>query len=88
MTNFKIGKQVIVSDHNIKKIGVVVGQVTKQKSKVYNVRMESGVEHHFIKVDNKSSDYYIDSELTQKIAAQIYTNLNILNRGNLKSTEK
>jgi hypothetical protein len=87
MTNFKIGKQVIVSDHGVKKLGIVIGQLTKQKSKVYNVRMENGVEHYLIKVDNKNSDYYIDSELSSKFAVQIATNLTISSNGNFKQTE-
>lgn len=82
MLKFRIGEKVIVSDHGVKKVGVITGQATKQRSRVYNVKMENGVEHSFIKADNPTSDYYIDSEWSKKIGGNISTNLNENNSGN------
>jgi hypothetical protein len=86
MLKFRIGEKVIVSDHGVKKVGVITGQATRHRARVYNVKMETGVEHSFIKVDNPTADYYIDSTWSKKIGTSISTNLNENNSGNfLKS---
>lgn len=82
MLKFRIGEKVIVSDHGIRKVGVITGQATKQRARVYNVKMENGVEHSFIKVDNPNASYYIDSEWSKKIGSSITTNLTENNLGN------
>lgn len=82
MLKFRIGEKVIVVDHGVKKVGIITGQATKQRSRVYNVKMENGVEHSFIKADNPNANYYIDSEWSKKIGSGINTNLNENNSGN------
>lgn len=82
MLKFRIGEKVIVVDHGVKKVGVITGQATKQRSRVYNVKMENGVEHSFIKADNTNATYYIDSEWSKKIGSGIETNLSENNSGN------
>ncbi len=82
MLKFRIGQTVIVSDHGVKKVGVITGQATKQRARVYNVKMENGVEHTFIKPDNPQASYYIDSEWSKKLGGSISTNLNENNSGN------
>jgi hypothetical protein len=87
MLKFRIGERVIVSDHGVKKVGVITGQATKQRARVYNVKMENGVEHSFIKVDNPNSNYYIDSEWSKKIGSSVKTNLTENNLGNFSKTQ-
>lgn len=87
MLKFRIGEKVIVSDHGVKKVGVITGQATRHRSRVYNVKMENGVEHSFIKPDNKDSNYYIDSEWSKKIGTSISTNLNENNLGNFSKND-
>ncbi len=86
MLKFRIGEKVIVSDHGVRKIGVITGQSTRHRARVYNVKMENGVEHSFIKPDNPSADYYIDSAWSKKIASSISTNLTENNSGNFLKT--
>ena len=88
MLKFRIGEKVIVSDHGVKKVGVITGQATKQRARVYNVKMENGVEHTFIKPDNTKSDYYIDSEWSKKIGNAISTNLTENNSGNFIKSDR
>lgn len=86
MLRFRIGEKVIVSDHGVKKVGVITGQATRQKHRVYNVKMENGVEHSFIRADNPSSNYYIDSQLSKIIGGTVNTNLDQNNSGNFRKT--
>lgn len=87
MARFSIGEQVIVNDHGVRKLGIITGQFTKQKVRVYNVRMENGVEHNYLRADSIGSDYYIDSELSKRIASQVSTSLNINSKANFKNSE-
>jgi polynucleotide 5'-kinase involved in rRNA processing len=87
MLRFRIGEKVIVSDHGVKKLGIITGQATKQGNRVYNVKMENGVEHSFIRVNNPNASYYIDSEWSKKIGGSISTNLNENTSGNFSKTQ-
>lgn len=87
MARFRIGEKVIVSDHGVKKVGVITAQSTRQKFRVYNVKMENGVEHSFIRVDNPNSNYYIDSNLSKSIGASVNTNLDQNSMGNFKKID-
>lgn len=77
MAKLKLFQKVIVSDHGVKKVGIVTATSIKQKKRVYNVRMENGTEFLYLSIDNEKSDYYIDSSATQRFVDQINTNLNI-----------
>jgi len=84
MVRFKMYEKVIVCDHGVNKVGIITLQTNKQKHRVYNVRMENGVEHNFIRVDNFNSNYYINSELSKRLSHQINTNLNEISHANHK----
>lgn len=84
---FRIGRQVIVMDHGKKKLGIIIGQYTKHKNRVYNVRMEDGVEHFYIKADNLKSNYWINTELSKKIAPTVQTNLSVNTQANYKKID-
>lgn len=77
-------EKVIVSDHGVNKVGIITAQLNKQKHRVYNVKMENGVEHNFLRVDNYSAKYYINSELSKKMAGTITTNLSESSSANYK----
>jgi len=76
MIRFKMYEKVIVSDHGVNKIGIITAQNNKQKHRVYNVKMENGVEHNYLRIDNFTADYYINSYLSKKLAGSVSTNLN------------
>jgi len=85
MLRFRIGEQVIVNDHGVKKLGIITAQSTKQKMRVYNVRMENGTEHYYLKVDSFDSDYHINSYLSKRLGTMVNTNLSINNSANFKN---
>lgn len=82
MVKFKLHEKVIVSDYGVNKLGIITGIGIRQKKFVYNVRMENGVEHNLLSVDNKSAKYYIKSELSKHIAQSIPTNLSEITLAN------
>lgn len=81
---FKLFEKVIVTQNGINKLGLLLNRSVKNKKTVFDVRLETGSEISYVTVDKKEDSIYINSYLTKKFANLINSNLNVLNKGNIR----
>lgn len=81
----KTNQRVIITQGNIHSVAMITGKSIKHKRQVYNIKTETGSEFPYVVVDEPMDSMYINSEWTRKIAPRIVTNLNALNKGNLRN---
>lgn len=82
---FKLFETVIVNYKGKFMPAIITNRSVKQKRRVFDIKLETGSEMPFVKVDEPNDSIYIDSEKTQKFADRIVTNLNMFNKGNVRA---
>ncbi len=86
MKKIKLNQLVVVTEKKDgkNKVGLVIAKHYKNKQRVFNLRMEDGMEKVFIPVDNKSESFYINTNLSEKFIENISTNLRTNSSGNFR----
>ena len=84
MTKFKLNQIVIVNYRGTNQPALLLRRSVKNRRRVFDVRLENGVEIPYVTVDDPMSSIYIQSDLTKSIAHKISTNLSPNLQGNFK----